>query len=471
MKPYLTLITLAATLTLGACSNDDTDGGDHNRGKVRLTLKLASADHATATRTNDYNATGDLIHNAYVVMVKEDGGEKVVEHIFNVTETDEFEQHQVTTIDADMNATYTFYNFGNHQDYTATKDAEGNVTKLCFNNQTITNDSTLSSTLDNCTYTAQFNNYAMPVEGLPMSNSETFFVDKDQTITLTLFRMMGKMQLTFNNLGSDEVRLRKVTLGDVTMNHGSLMYLLPRKTEGIIQCDFGSLNRAVETVTLFTCDDDDAKAITLDAGTGKYVMGKTSAPIYLNESKPVGDHKGFPLTIEMERKNEEGNWEPDNREAIIQLSAIKRNYVALVNINLTNYILKLTAHSYPPIGGYPAHVLEENGAFYATFIGGGDFEIKPTLYKYADRNNPEKWIDLNDQTQVESYSLLVTDESGIFEKKPAFDTTTGEILGAIITGKQGTATLKLTVNIITGTSADGTVTTLTYTRTIYVVAK
>ncbi len=201
------------------------------------------------------------------------------------------------------------------------------------------------------------------------------------------------------------------------------------------------------------------------------MFGSTSAPIYLNESQPANGHQGFPLTIEMDRKNESGTWEPDNREAVVQLDELKRNYVALVNVNLSSYVLKLSANSYPPIGGYPAHVIEENGEFYVNFTGGGDFEITPRLYKYANRNNPELWIDLNDTKQVQSYSLLVTGTTSIFSKLPEFNTTTGEILGTIIPGATGTATAKLTVNILTGTSATGTAITQTYTRTIYIVAK
>ncbi len=455
-------------MLLASCSTNELDQDKSNK-KVKLTLALQSANHTQATRSNEYNATGDLIRNAYVVMTNQTSNE--VEHIFNVTDNDEFERKQVTTIDANMNATYSFVNLANLNDFSnISTDADGNITSLTTNGITFTVGSALPTTLEESTYTAAFNNYTMPTTGLPMTNNETFFVDKDQTITLTLFRMMGKVQLTFNNQTDKQLRLRKVVWGDLTTNNSSQLYFLPKKEEGIIQCKFDNLAHDTTSVTLFDCGTDDAQAQTIDAGNS-YTLGSTAAPLYVNESKPYGTHQGFPLTLVMERLNEEGTWEKDNREAVVQLDEIKRNYVALVNVNLTNYVLKLSANSYPPIGGYPAHVMEENGEFYVTFTGGGDFEITPKLYKYVNRNNPELWISLNDTKQVESYSMQVTGATGIFSKQPQFDTTTGEILGTITPGSTGTATIKLTVNILTGTSASGTVTTQTYTRTIYVIAK
>ncbi len=467
-------ILLAALAQLSACSTDVADSNaDSNGKKVRLTLNLESADHATTTRSNAYNSEGDLIRNAYVVMVNQGTGK--VEHLFHVTDTDEFERKQVTTIDATMNATYDFYNLANFSDFAATTASDGTITSVSTNGLTFTQGEDVPSGLTNASYNAEFTNYTLPTTGIPMTNQETFLVDKDQTITLTLFRMLGKVQFTFNNISDKDIRICKIVMGDLTANQSattnSQIYFLPKKANGLIYCDFGNLPHDTTEATLFTCGDDKEQAVTISAETGQQVFGSTSAPIYLNESLPANGHQGFPLTIEMDRKNESGTWEPDNREAVVQLDELKRNYVALVNVNLSSYVLKLSANSYPPIGGYPAHVIEENGEFYVNFTGGGDFEITPRLYKYANRNNPELWIDLNDTKQVQSYSLLVTGTTSIFSKLPEFNTTTGEILGTIIPGKTGTATAKLTVNILTGTSATGTAITQTYTRTIYIVAK
>ena len=158
-------------------------------------------------------------------------------------------------------------------------------------------------------------------------------------------------------------------------------------------------------------------------------------------------------------------WVPDIRHALIQLTSIPRNNVAIVNINLTDFVLKLEASAYAPIGGYPAYVVEQNDDFYAYFSGSGDFELRPTLYEYADRKHPESYINLNDKSRVKDYSLTVLDPQGIFSSQPAFDTTTGEIIGTLAEGQKGTATVRLNLQLVTGSV------TQNYTRTIYIVSK
>ena len=138
--------------------------------------------------------------------------------------------------------------------------------------------------------------------------------------------------------------------------------------------------------------------------------------------------------------------------------------MAIVNVNLTDFVLKLEASAYAPIGGYPAYVVEQNDDFYAYFSGSGDFELRPTLYEYADRKHPERYINLNDKNRVKDYSLTVLDPQGIFSSQPAFDTTTGEIIGTLAEGQKGTATVRLNLQLVTGSV------TQNYTRTIYIVS-
>ena len=180
--------------------------------------------------------------------------------------------------------------------------------------------------------------------------------------------------------------------------------------------------------------------------------------------------KSFPLTILMQRKNAAGQWVNDERKALIQLPRIPRNTVAYVKINLTDYVLKLKAFTYAPIGGYPPFVVKQNDDFYVTFTRPGDFELRPSLYKYVDSAHPENWIDLNDKKQVADAHIDVADPNGILGVKPTLDPVTGEIIGSIAkaadgTAKKGTATIRLTINIVI---AAGVI--QPYTRTIYVVS-
>lgn len=65
---------------------------------------------------------------------------------------------------------------------------------------------------------------------------------------------------------------------------------------------------------------------------------------------------------------------------------------------------------------------------------------------------------------MKDYSLTVLDPQGIFSSQPAFDTTTGEIIGTLAEGNKGTATVRLNLQLVTGSV------TQNYTRTIYIVS-
>ena len=301
-----------------------------------------------------------------------------------------------------------------------------------------------------------------------MTNKEQFEVDRDRTITLSLYRLLAKMQFTFKNKSASIFRIRALKVGSLTLNddatHGShtsmLRFFPPKSNDGLIATDFTDLPHKVGTVAVY----NPSSAVTLQPGTEE-----TNAFLnrYINESVAETVGQSFPLQIVMERSNDHGaTFNEDTRNGLIQLTNIPRNNVALVTVNLTDYVMKLRASAYAPIGGYPPYVLKQDDDFYATFTGGGDFALVPTLYEYADREHPEKWIDLNDKNKVQGYSLSVIDPASIFSKQPAFDNTTTEIIGTIASGRTGTATLRLTVQLITGPHS-----VQNYTRTIYVVSQ
>ena len=239
-----------------------------------------------------------------------------------------------------------------------------------------------------------------------------------------------------------------------------LRFFPPKSNDGLIATDFTDLPHKVGTVAVY----NPSSAVTLQPGTEE-----TNAFLnrYINESVAETVGQSFPLQIVMDRSNDHGaTFNEDTRNGLIQLTNIPRNNVALVTVNLTDYVMKLRASAYAPIGGYPPYVLKQDDDFYATFTGGGDFALVPTLYEYADREHPEQWIDLNDKNKVQGYSLSVIDPASIFSKQPAFDNTTTEIIGTIASGRTGTATLRLTVQLITGPHS-----VQNYTRTIYVVSQ
>lgn len=472
------LYLLIPLLLFSACSNEIGDDIKRGRSTVRIELQQTDPTAVTQNKTRasfggSYHDAGDDIHNAYVVMYNIKAGK--VERIINVPsdagET-EYKSKQVTTITTE-NGEYLFYNFANRGADFVTIPATPNpttheVTSLSLDGLTFTVDSPLPKGLDPSpekldpkVTTCDYNNYIIPTTGIPMSDKNHFTIDKDQTITLTLYRMLAKMQFAFNNRSKSTIfRIRGLKVGSITDNNTQIYLLPPKNENNLVKTDFTGLQHDTTNVDVFTATADKPPVI-INSGESDNTSFNN---LYINESEASTKGQSFPLTITMDRSTDNGTtWEDDSRHALIQLTSIPRNNVAIVNINLTDFVLKLEASAYAPIGGYPAYVVKQNDDFYAYFSGSGDFELRPTLYEYVNREHPERYINLNDKSRVTNYSLTVLDPQGIFSSQPAFDTTTGEILGTLAEGRTGTATVRLNLQLVIGSA------TQSYTRTIYIV--
>lgn len=466
------LYLLIPLLLFSACSNEIGDDIKRGRSTVRIELQQTDPTAVGQNKTRasfggSYHDAGDDIHNAYVVMYNT--ATQKVEHIINVP-TDagetEYKSKQVTTITTE-NGDYLFYNFANRTDF-VTNPAKPNadtheVTSLSLDGLTFTVGSPLPEGSDTKVTTCDYNNYIIPTTGIPMSDKNLFAIDKDQTITLTLYRMLAKMQFAFNNRSKSTIfRIRGLKVGSITDNNTQIKLLPPKDGNNLVKTDFTGLQHATTDVDVFTATADKPPVI-INPGESDNTSFNN---LYINESEASTKGQSFPLTITMDRSTDDGKtWKDDTRHALIQLTSIPRNNVAIVNINLTDFVLKLEASAYAPIGGYPAYVVKQNDDFYAYFSGSGDFELRPTLYEYVNREHPESYINLNDKSRVTNYSLTVLDPQGIFSSQPAFDTTTGEILGTLTEGRTGTATVRLNLQLVTGSV------TQNYTRTIYIVSK
>ena len=466
------LYLLIPLLLFSACSNEIGDDIKRGRSTVRIELQqndptAVGQNKTRASFGGSYHDAGDDIHNAYVVMYNT--ATQKVEHIINVP-TDagetEYKSKQVTTITTE-NGDYLFYNFANRE-FTTTPTTPNatthEVTSLSLDGLglTFTVGSPLPEGLDTKVTTCDYNNYIIPTTGIPMSDKNEFTIDKDQTITLMLYRMLAKMQFAFNNRSKSTIfRIRGLKVGSITDNNTQIYLLPPKNENNLVKTDFTGLQHDTTNVDVFTATADKPPVI-INSGESDNTSFNN---LYINESEANTDGQSFPLTITMDRSTDGGaNWEPDSRQALIQLTSIPRNNVAIVNVNLTDFVLKLEASAYAPIGGYPAYVVKQNDDFYAYFSGSGDFELRPTLYEYVNREHPESYINLNDKSRVTNYSLTVLDPQGIFSSQPAFDTTTGEILGTLAEGRTGTATVRLNLQLVTGSV------TQNYTRTIYIVS-
>ena len=516
MTRYIPLLIFSLFSFLCSCTSDIDQTGTEKQ-RVTLTLSLGCRDMVTAdflqpqaddtpaavaevrdnTTKGDnttQNGTGtDLIRDAYVVMCKD----RTVEHIYHVINEDgnDFERHQVASISTETGE-YTFYSFAN---LLFTTNEEGGqvksleihgVQKMFDGNPMLSVTFRVGETLpkfqfngkeygnvDNMVVSCEYNGFDLVTSnegrGIPMSNKETHTIDNNMTLVLSLYRLLAKMQMTFNNKTAQPIRILKITTGDITKNTGetltrpSCTYLFPPLDgNGLVTTNFERITSHDTCSYVHYPKPDKPDESQEIAANGTH----TFPDFYINDSEATNVMKSFPLTILMQRQNAEGNWVKDERKALIQLPRIPRNTVAYVKINLTDYVLKLKAFTYAPIGGYPPFVVKQNDDFYVTFTRPGDFELRPSLYKYVDSAHPEKWIDLNDKKQVADAHIDVADPNGILEFKPTLDPVTGEIIGSIAkaadgTAKKGTATIRLTINIVNAANV-----IQPYTRTIYVVS-
>lgn len=517
MTRYIPLLIFSLFSFLCSCTSDIDQTGTEKQ-RVTLTLSLGCRDMVTAdflqpqaddtpaavaevrgnTTKGDNttpNGTGtDLIRDAYVVMCKNG----TVEHIYHVKNDDntDFERHQVASISTETGE-YTFYSFANLQfnesveggqvkslEIHGVEVKEGQAPLLYvkftvgeglpnfrFNNKDYGN-------VDNMVVSCEYNHFKLDTSngrrGVPMSNKETHTIDNNMTLVLSLYRLLAKMQMTFNNKTAQPIRILKITTGDITKNTGqtltrpSCTYLFPPLDgNGLVTTDFKRItSHEVDSLAHYdeSANPDKSQVI---AANGTHIF----PDFYINDSEATNAMKSFPLTILMQRQNTAGVWVNDERKALIQLPRIPRNTLAYVKINLTDYVLKLKAFTYAPIGGYPPFVVQQNDDFYVTFTRPGDFELRPSLYKYVDSAHPENWIDLNDKSQVADAHIDVADPNGILGVKPTLDPVTGEIIGSIAkaadgTAKKGTATIRLTINIVNAANV-----IQPYTRTIYVVVE
>lgn len=517
MTRYIPLFIFSLFSFLCSCTSDIDQTGTEKQ-RVTLTLSLGCRDMVTAdflqpqaddtpaavaevrgntTKGDNTTQSGsgtDLIRNAYVVMCKD----RKVEHIYHVKNEDgnDFERHQVASISTETGE-YTFYSFANLQFNETVEGGEVKSLEIHGVNKRYTNEPMLSVTfrvgetlpkfhfngkeygnVDSMVVSCEYNGFDLVTSnsgrGIPMSNKETHNIDNNMTLVLSLYRLLAKMQMTFNNKTAQPIRILKITTGSITKNTGmvitrpSCTYLFPpMDNNGLVTTNFDRI-ASHDTCSYVHYD----KKKTPDKSQVIKANDKYTFPdFYINDSEATNAMKSFPLTILMQRQNAEGQWVNDERKALIQLPRIPRNSVAYVKINLTDYVLKLKAFTYAPIGGYPPFVVTQNDDFYVTFTRPGDFELRPSLYKYVDSANPENWIDLSDKKQVADAHIDVADPNDILEVKPTLDPVTGEILGSIKkaadgTAKKGTATIRLTINIV---NAKGVI--QPYTRTIYVVVE
>lgn len=473
---------LGLTALLAACS-DELPGDNNNNGlpkgwsRIELVLS-AEPDPSTRAEDDKFATNKEMMRYALVVMEKnatKDASASVeriipVEKAVTDIETNPdtvtwHERHNVATI-ATENGNYTFYSFGNIPYRFGTEtdpDDKGTVT---INGIQITVGSPVPDELKTSTWKAVYNNYSPSANSLiPMTNREEHPVNSTRTITLSLFRMLAKINFEFTNNTGEDITVEQITLSQTTPDETPIFFLPPKDGTNIVNNFPKPANFERTSFTFYDAKPgEDFTVKKAEAGTDPTTVSKS---FYLNESLSTHATGQMPLTIKMKR----GGKTSETRYSLMRLSGIPRNSNVFVPITLTDYVMKLKAFAYAPIGGYPPYTLTEgDDEFYCTFSTGGDFALRPSMYKYEDETKPENWFELTDKTKVQDFTITYHDPDKIFTTAPHFEG--GEIVATLKTPApeelpfKGTASVDLKVMLKTGT--DGSV-LQEYNRTLYII--
>lgn len=502
MRYYTPLATLAMALTFAACSQEAIDEPVIDApGNVHITLSAPfnsgqplDATESRAPQSAGYTAEVDkkreLIESYYVVFTQTTGGTETIVRVVSEDDVRTAAGNGIESKRLDLElreGTYKVYAFANMPFVDTTADTDTDADELVLGPNTTLDlgegESINASDLANASYLFPFieeGKSYVPVESVdavPMtslSGQEINVTERaNQTFGIEVVRMLGKVQFDFTNPTTTPLNIHGIKMSDLTANNSSTV--LPKRdgaTKLMNYYDF-----------LYTGHNSGANSfigtpISLPTGTTTASLehdyttpellslpadgGTESASFYVLESQakdyPVGDplhgtfvDNAFQLDFNIKPTTTfpEGDelryavTTPDN------FTTIHRNDWIVIPVTIGEWVMRLVALSYPPIGGYPeAKVDADNtGNFHVAFSSPGDISFMPAIHKYYSTT---EYFYLNDPVRIVSRTLEIGSDTpaGFFTKEPTFDPTSGEYI-ATLGGVKGSALLTLTVRFTT----------------------
>ena len=406
-----------------ACTSDETDQvAEGAMMHVSMTIGTRAATGVPETTTID----DELIHSWWVVFVNNAGNvQKIVDRPVGLTT---YVEEEKVELDIPV-GTYTLYAFAN-----ISKSDLNTKTGLTF-----TEGAACPADIDSKTF-ALTNGYTGEI---PMTGKQSVAVTgrANQTFSIEVVRMLAKMEMQYSNKSTKALSINSLSIKQVQKTPVSL---LPNYTWLDDGWPFANLSTA--TTYPRSYNGSPLPVISLDAKGGSKT--NESDIFYMMESQAdyAAPSQSYLMTLNVTR-----NGATDNLYFTLdktKIQTIYRNDYVIVPLTITDFIVGLDAHFYPPIGGYPAVITEDKDKdeFYVTFKTQGDFEIMPTVYNASTRTNVyyPKW-------DYSSTTVTVSDPDNIFEssrggKLPTIDTTTGELLGKLSIN-EGTAVIDVEIKV------------------------
>lgn len=446
-RNILALLMLMLTM---ACSSDQHDTTQNGEGATTdVTMMICTLDGGTRAwdGTLENSEAKELMRNWLIVVVN--SSDNKVEKVIASDELANLEQDY--TKEELTPGTKRFYSFAN----ISLVELNASVgTEIAAGTQ-LTHDMMSAATIK-----PHGNNWDGK-RGIPMSNwQEATVSGEKQTIVLYLCRTIAKMKFEIQNITSQPITVKNITISDITQNNSSTR-LLPSVsiTENIANGGQGAptlmpnLPDAAADTVVNILKGDGSDAITVAAGA------KQTGTVYVNEStiKATSRYGLFQLTLTIDR----GGSEEELRFALINndnsnWKYICRNDSRTIPLTLDDYKLDVIPVDYPPIGVYPASVKEEDGVFTCTFHAGGEFAYIPVVTRYSNGEQLQYGSTENTWSYVDG-SWTTSDPNGIYQTTPQWNGTDHRFEGAL-NNTTGEAYHEFKVRVNKGGSAQQTLT-------------
>lgn len=282
----------------------------------------------------------------------------------------------------------------------------------------------------------------------------------EETFSVEVVRMLAKMEFKFSAPDATvPVTIKKVTV------HGVSTGAIP------FMPDYSILGTKAPTLLGLGREDlvfafDNPLQVNNDG------MVSTGTK-YLRESiAEVHPSKSFLISVDMLRgtDGEEGKeWQDVVQYAIAnELQYINRNDHIVIPIRITDWILDIDVHFYPPIGGYPAVIVKKNkDEHYITFGTQGTFEIITSVRNAKPDSTPLSKDNYKVAIGTPEITNTTEGSPNLFVKNP-YISKTGEILGEV-SSATGIARVPISVSITY--QEDGKDINATCSRNLFIIRK
>ena len=271
--------------------------------------------------------------------------------------------------------------------------------------------------------------------------------------TITVWRVMGKMQFEFANFTSSKIKIKGIEVEPINQlstgddSGKGLVYLFSKddltSTANLAAGSDITIPASART-NVGTVRYEPTTPLTLDAKDGTKTTGNLF--FYVNETDATftTTDNQYSLRFKIQRKNGENWFDEELRYGMTTaytdgttggngFNVIRRNDWIHIPVYLSDWQFRVEPLAYVPIAGYPAATISSDGLT-ATFSTGGPI----ILQVFAQKNNDGTWRDFTDP-EVTFQGITWKNSDGtsdagtdkLFVTAPTYDEDTGCIVGVL----------------------------------------